>query len=713
MSATTSSSTPAYLSEITALTDAVKAMLLQNKTPSSAPVKAIDEICVTCGGPYPYYECLANDGNTFNASAATWTYNQGGPRYRPQGETNYRASNQMRPPGFPQPNVQNNQNCPLCLGSLPSNIVAYPRGDLKAITTRSGVSYDGPTIPTTSSPLPKEVKREPKATKDKVQTTSSGSTAHVQPLVVQIPIPEPDVAPNPNPKPLHFDLSFANALLHMPKFASTFKSLISNKEKLFELANTLLNENCSAVLLKKLPEKLGDPDKFLIPCDFPELDECLALADLGTSINLMPISEKLHKALQVACEKLSQQEQAVTVSTHTPEPSRRFNFCYDDDEDDDDDNDDEESTIPLNEIISQIPPSNAIIPILPTMEPEDSLIMGDENLSTIPEKESDEFIKSSVEDLVLILSESEDTSDNDSESDLPFCDNSVTFSNPLLDANDDFTSSDDESLSEEDVPKENFKIYSNPVFEFDDEYISSDINPLFNEVLEDIESEDSYVSKLDEPDLLVTPLSKLNEDECFDPGGDEIEACLTSDSILPGIDGADFDPERDILLLEKLLNDDPSSPLPPKELNFEELKVIKSNVSMDFEDDYYDSEGDIIYLEIFDPEIWEKIFSPTYVKLPFEDRHYLSFTYVIRIFFPYFTYPVDSSLPLSSRSEDTIFDPDISAFHFSSLEPVASHRSRTFMCFNVYLNILNGSPMEIYSSTCFVPNITMIWGDSS
>ncbi|GKE40354.1 reverse transcriptase domain-containing protein, partial [Tanacetum coccineum] len=89
---------------------------------------------------------------------------------------------------------------------------------------------------------------------------------------------------------LHFDISFADALLHMPNFASTFKSLLSNKEKLFKLANTLLNENCSAVLLKKLTEKHGDPGKFLIPCDFLELDECLALADLGTSINLMPLS---------------------------------------------------------------------------------------------------------------------------------------------------------------------------------------------------------------------------------------------------------------------------------------------------------------------------------------------------------------------------------------------------------------------------------------
>nr|GFB54599.1 reverse transcriptase domain-containing protein [Tanacetum cinerariifolium] len=89
---------------------------------------------------------------------------------------------------------------------------------------------------------------------------------------------------------LHFDISFAEALLHMPKFASTFKSLLSNKEKLFELASTLLNENCSAVLLKKLPDKLGDPGKILIHCDFPELVECLALSDLGASINLIPLS---------------------------------------------------------------------------------------------------------------------------------------------------------------------------------------------------------------------------------------------------------------------------------------------------------------------------------------------------------------------------------------------------------------------------------------
>ncbi|GKD00790.1 hypothetical protein Tco_1171064 [Tanacetum coccineum] len=143
--------------------------------------------------------------------------------------------------------------------------------------------------------------------------------------------------------------------------------------------------------------------------------------------------------------------------------------------DDDDDDDDNESTIPLNEIISQIPKSITITHVVPTMEPEDSLNMEDEHLSIIPKKEPDEFIKSSVEDLVP----------------------------------------KPESLPEEDVQEENFKIYSNLLFEFDDGYISSDVNPLFNEVLENIENKDFYVSNFDEPDLLVTSLSDAKMEECF------------------------------------------------------------------------------------------------------------------------------------------------------------------------------------------------------
>ncbi|GJX70005.1 hypothetical protein Tco_0307176 [Tanacetum coccineum] len=279
----------------------------------------------------------------------------------------------------------------------------------------------------------------------------------------------------------------------------------------------------------------------------------------------------------------------------------------------------------------------------------------------------------------------------------------MTFSNPLFDSNEDFTSSDNESLSDEDAPEDRVKIYSNPLFEFDDEYISSNVNPLFEEVLENIESKDSYVSNLDELTLLVTPLFDANEDECFDTGGDidEIDAFLDID-VLTDIKAGYHDSEGDIIYLESLLINDTIPNLPPKVFLGHDPKSLNN------EPDNLKS-----MVKVFDPGILEKKISPTYVRLPFEDRHYLSLTYVIRIFLPYLTYSMDSSLPLSSGSEDTIFDPDISAFHFSSLEPVASHRSGTFMCFNVYLNILNESPMEICSSTCFVPNITMIWGESS
>nr|GEW27278.1 reverse transcriptase domain-containing protein [Tanacetum cinerariifolium] len=89
---------------------------------------------------------------------------------------------------------------------------------------------------------------------------------------------------------LHFELSFTDALVHMPKFAPMFKNLLNNKDKLIELTKTPLNENCFAVVLKKLPKKLGDPGRFLILYDFLEFDNCLALADLGASINLIPLS---------------------------------------------------------------------------------------------------------------------------------------------------------------------------------------------------------------------------------------------------------------------------------------------------------------------------------------------------------------------------------------------------------------------------------------
>nr|GEZ09489.1 reverse transcriptase domain-containing protein [Tanacetum cinerariifolium] len=256
-------------------------------------VKAVTPNYETCGGPHSISVCPATVGNTQNVYAA----------------------------GAYQ-------------GTLLSNTITYPKEDLKGITTRRGTAYPGPTIPTTSSsPV---VKSKTKATKDTMHPTNNGSTEDVQPLVVPTesliltsepvnsaiiePVASPVSAPKPNLRPsisypsrlqnqklrekandqrekifqifkdLNFNISFTDALILMPKFGPFIKSLLTNKDKLCELARNPLNEHCSVVLLNKSPEKLGDPNKFLIQCDFPGMVECLALADLGASINLMPLS---------------------------------------------------------------------------------------------------------------------------------------------------------------------------------------------------------------------------------------------------------------------------------------------------------------------------------------------------------------------------------------------------------------------------------------
>ncbi|GJY24650.1 reverse transcriptase domain-containing protein [Tanacetum coccineum] len=397
-------------SDVAELKDMVRALILdkKNQTPAPAPVKAVEQSCVTCGGGHSYQNCPATDGNIYRdnifqiyvsqapqlttprempITGTRWFPNQieppvfssmqnhqnnqnrginfnqnrgnnfnqnrgnnfnQGQVYQPQinqpptfQAPPFQASVSPAPPGVSKPDfdnyvkandavMQNMQNqmanitdlitkfvnsntaSTSGLGSLPSNTIANPKGDVKAITTRSGVSYNGPQI---SSP-PKEKENEPEVTKDTVQP----STKDIQPPVVQTndQIGEPVVASKTKPtlpypsrankekfrekddllaskfmeifRNLHFELSFADALLHMPKFAPMFRKLLNDKDKMIELTKTPVNENCSAVILKKFPEKLGDPGRFLIPCDFPEMNECLALADLGASINLMPLS---------------------------------------------------------------------------------------------------------------------------------------------------------------------------------------------------------------------------------------------------------------------------------------------------------------------------------------------------------------------------------------------------------------------------------------
>nr|GEU79541.1 reverse transcriptase domain-containing protein [Tanacetum cinerariifolium] len=177
---------------------------------AAASVKAVEEICVTCGGAHPYYQCLAADGNTFSelrdniqgyVTTAAVNYNQGS-------------------------------------GPLHSNTIA-------------------------NSKMHKQKQQE----KDEVQIHKFWQMF----------------------KQLHINITLADALILIPKYQKMLKALLSNKEKLLEMANTPLNKNCSAVILKKLPKKLRDPKKFLILCGFSEL-KCKALANLGASINLMPLS---------------------------------------------------------------------------------------------------------------------------------------------------------------------------------------------------------------------------------------------------------------------------------------------------------------------------------------------------------------------------------------------------------------------------------------
>nr|GEZ62162.1 reverse transcriptase domain-containing protein [Tanacetum cinerariifolium] len=213
-------------------------------------------------------------------------------------------------------------------GAFSSNTQPNTRADIKVITTRSGIVLDGPSVLLFSSS--KEVKRDSETNMDPVLTKS---TIRVSPPVVKSPrvsrssvIPPLPISsyfelPKRNPhqplihypsrlnkeklqdksdiqvhkflqmyKKLHFNISLAEALALMPKYHKILKDLLSDKEKLLGLANTYLTENCSVVLLKMLPEKLRDHGKFLIPCDFPEPEKCMALADLGANISLIPLS---------------------------------------------------------------------------------------------------------------------------------------------------------------------------------------------------------------------------------------------------------------------------------------------------------------------------------------------------------------------------------------------------------------------------------------
>ncbi|GKC80449.1 hypothetical protein Tco_1131223, partial [Tanacetum coccineum] len=420
-------------------------------------------------------------------------------------------------------------------------------------------------------------------------------------------------------------------------------------------------------------------------------------------------------------------------------------ICYDDD-------DDEESSIPLKDIIiSGLPPCVAITPVLLTEEPVDSLIMEDEHLDTILATESDEVIKSSVEDLVQIPSESEGIPEK--MCDVPFHDNSPPLDiskdqfEGFSDSNDESTLIDDDSFSIDDIDY----VEASPP---DSELVS--LEEVKNFHTEDGEIEDDILrEKLSKINLLIAKIEAINsnpplssdfvtkspstflnffleetntfdnsipesETFCFDLEENSSGSTTTrSDYSLSGYKAFYFDDDHieekssgsttthsDISLskYDSFIFDLSNDPFPPAERSdfyHDEFADKLAHIISPPEYDcfYFKSEpdpGDLT--SIIDPGIRENVSSMTNVNLPFEDDQSTLFAYVVWIFLPFLTYPVAPPYILSSGNEDTIFDPGISIYH--SFMPSVSHQSGTFMKFNIYPNHLNESPMDILSSTC-------------
>ncbi|GKB17013.1 hypothetical protein Tco_0850936 [Tanacetum coccineum] len=410
-------------------------------------------------------------------------------------------------------------------------------------------------------------------------------------------------------------------------------------------------------------------------------------------------------------------------------------ICYDDDED---------YTI-------------AIIPVLSTKEPVDSLIMEDEHLDAILATKSDEVIKSSVENLVPIPSESEGIPD--SVCDVPLCNNPTPLeafkehSEIVVDFNDDSTSSDDDSPYGEDIEyvdasPPDAEIVSSEVVEI----VIPEVGGIDTDILLTIK-DDILREKLLNVNLLIaniealkdnpTPSSdfvtkssstslnlfleetntvdnSLPETKTFCFNLEEISSgspTSYSDLSLPDYEAFYLDDDHieekssgsttthaDFSQYDSFIFDLSINPFPPADRSdfyHEEFADELAHIISPPEYDcfYFKSEPDPGELtSIVDSGIRENVLSTTNVNLPFEDDQSPLLAYVVWIFLPFLTYPVTPPYLLSCGNEDTIFDPGISIYH--SFMPGISHRSGTFMKFNVYPNHLNESPMEILSSTC-------------
>nr|GEU94417.1 reverse transcriptase domain-containing protein [Tanacetum cinerariifolium] len=409
-----------------------------------------------------------------------------------------------------QDNLQNMlsgffQNQSSTSGTLLSNTIPNPKGEMKEITTCSGVAYEGPLIPTTPK---KVVERETEETTDKEQTNFQGSTAHIQPPVTLIL--EPNVSktlPKPNipyPSRLNDQKLREKATNQMEKFFQIFQDLH------FDITKIPLNENCSAMLLEKLLEKLGDPKKFLIPCDFLRMDVCHALADLGASINLMPLS---------ICKKLSLPE--LTPTWMTQELADRS------------------TSRPkglVEDIFVKVGKFHFLIDFVVVdfeADPRVPLILGRTFLRT-----DRALIHVYGEEITLWVKEE-----------------AVTFN---LNQTTRYSSTyDDLSVNQIDIIDVAREEYAQETLGFSNNTLGGNPTSIYEPIIFDSSP----------------PLTPFEGSDFILEG---IEAYLKDESISPEIDHADCDPEEDIYLIEKLLNDDPFQ-LPLMDLKQGEVVKGKSS----------------------------------------------------------------------------------------------------------------------------------------
>ncbi|GJT67632.1 reverse transcriptase domain-containing protein [Tanacetum coccineum] len=324
-------------------------------------------------------------------------------------------------------------------------------------------------------------------------------------------------------KDLSFEISLTDALFLMQKFASTLKALIGNKEKLSEMARTPLNEHCLAVLLKKLPKKLGDPRKFLIPYDFPGMDECLALADLGASINLMPLSVWKKPSLPELTPT------CMTLELANRSISQPIGIAED---------------VYLKVGKFKFPADFVVVDF--DADPRVPLILGRSFLKT-----GRALIDVYEGELTLRVRKE-----------------AVTFN---LDQTSRYSSNyDDMTANRIDVIEMACEEYSQEVFGFSDVIASGNPTPYYDSI---VSTSSPTLTPFGDSDFL------LEEVDAF--------LALEDDPTSPEVDDSYYDPEGDILLLESFLNDDPSLPPPTqgnylpeiqKELKVCEAKTDKSSI---------------------------------------------------------------------------------------------------------------------------------------